>query len=361
MLGNTLLSDENFLRWLAKKLELRPYRLIANVAKWQGIGLIEQRGRQSLCLDLQQEIYNSWIENCIVSTDGRNGRNIVPLSKRKYIEKYGYSIKNSIQISEVKNKRGKVNLTAHRTVITCTIRALLKKLSDQGISVSLGKVLRLRPFFVTYPSDKEISLCLCKLCLNIKLLFECLKAQAKKDGEKLGYSISEFFMVSCPCNKSPNGYYQWKCVNEKCENCPDHQTKVLKCKNDHEKQVKIGQFETVTTRYTKNKEPKKSTKTELVELTLTMVQVFEKIVSLKKEYTVHKYQIYNDKFHWPTILSTTSSLVIFITWIFQKMLVSTSNMSPSLAILTKSNTLCTALLGSKVMHHMITTTIFQMK
>ena len=58
--------------------------------------------------------------------------------------------------------------------------------------------------------------------------------------------------------------------------------------------------------YTKNNKPKKSTRNELVELTLTMAQVFEKIASLKKEYT--KYQTYNDKFHWSTILSTTSSL-----------------------------------------------------
>ena len=92
--------------------------------------------------------------------------------------------------------------------ITCTIKALLNKLNDQGISVSLGKVLFLRPFFVTHPSDKEISLCLCKLCLNMKLLFECLKAQAKKDGEELEYSISEFFMVSCPCSKSLKRLYQ---------------------------------------------------------------------------------------------------------------------------------------------------------
>ena len=110
-------------------------------------------------------------------------------------------------------------------------------------------------------------------------------------------------MVSCPCNKSPNGYYQWKCVNEKCENCPDHQ------KKDHEKQVKVGQFETITTMYIKNNKPKKSTTTEHVELTLTMAQVFRKIVPLKKEYTVHKYQIYNDKFYrQPNILFTTSNL-----------------------------------------------------
>ena len=114
-------------------------------------------------------------------SDQRNGRNIEKL-KNIEIEKYISSKKNSIQISEVKKKkqRDRVNLTANKMIITCTIRALLKELIDQGISVSLGKVLRLRPFFVTYPSNKEISLCLCKLCLNTKLLFECLKTQTKR-------------------------------------------------------------------------------------------------------------------------------------------------------------------------------------
>ena len=71
LFDDTLLHREQFLRWLAKKLDLRPYRFIANVAKWQNTGLVEQRGR------------NSSIENCIVSTNERNRRNIVQLSKKE--------------------------------------------------------------------------------------------------------------------------------------------------------------------------------------------------------------------------------------------------------------------------------------
>ena len=149
----------------------------------------------------------------------------------------------------MKNKCDRVTLTAHIMIITCTIRALLKKLNDQEISVHLYKVLCLRQFFLAYPSDHDISLCLCKLCLNTRLLFKCLKAQAKKDGKESWYYISEFFMVSYPCNRSQQDidYYQYKCVIEKYENCPDHQTKVLRWKNDHEKQAKVGQSETLTT------------------------------------------------------------------------------------------------------------------
>ena len=43
--------------------------------------------------EIKQKVYDIWLKNSINSTDGRNGKNIVKLSKRKYLEQYG-SIKN---------------------------------------------------------------------------------------------------------------------------------------------------------------------------------------------------------------------------------------------------------------------------
>ena len=81
LFGADILDDEEFLRWVAKKLQLRPYRLLDTVSKWQNAGLVERRGRNSINLEIQQKIYDKWFENCIVSTDTRNGRNIVQNSK----------------------------------------------------------------------------------------------------------------------------------------------------------------------------------------------------------------------------------------------------------------------------------------
>ena len=97
---------------------------------------------------------------------------------------------------------------------------------------SLGKVLSLWSFFTTYPTEKEISLCLCKMCLNARLLFAPIKAQAKKDGHVCPDSITEYFMSSCECPKSENGYYQLKCVTGKCKECKGHQPLSLKCQNN---------------------------------------------------------------------------------------------------------------------------------
>ena len=81
-------------------------------------------------------------------------------------------------------------------VLTCTVRNIHNKLTESGVRVSLGKVKSRKPFFITYPTEKEISLCLCKLCLNVKLLLEPLMAKAKKDDDKIYNSASEFLCVN---------------------------------------------------------------------------------------------------------------------------------------------------------------------
>ena len=55
-----------------------------------------------------------------------------------------------------------------------------KKLSGSGTSNSLDKITSLEPFFITYPTEKEISLCLCKLSLKIKMLLGLLMPKAKR-------------------------------------------------------------------------------------------------------------------------------------------------------------------------------------
>ena len=167
---------------------------------------------------------------------------------------------------------------------------------------SLGKVLSLQPFFITYPTEKEISLCLCKMCLNAKLLFEQIKAQAKKNGDACPDSITEYFMSSCGCPKSQNGYYQWKRVTAKYKECKGHQPVSLKCQYNSSL-TKVSQFELVTREYIK----KKSEKTERVEHQLLYTAILKKLNESKWAYVLHKYQIYNDKLHWPIIPQTVAT------------------------------------------------------
>ena len=50
---------------------------------------------------------------------------------------------------------------------------------------------------------------------------------------------------------------------------------------------------------------KVSEKTEKVETSMPLKDLYNKLLLLKKSYTKHKYQVHNDIFHWPRILSTS--------------------------------------------------------
>ena len=50
---------------------------------------------------------------------------------------------------------------------------------------------------------------------------------------------------------------------------------------------------------------KVSDKTKKVTKEMSFKDLYTKIVSMKKKYTTHKYEVYNNVLHWPSILSTT--------------------------------------------------------
>ena len=305
------LEKQEFTEWLAGKLGIRHHRFVKYVAKWRENKFTETRGRQEQ-LEVKQKVYDMWLKNAINSTDGRNGRNMVRLSKRKFLQQYGAIKHSDIVIEEIKNKRGQTYYSANRMIATCTIRSIIEQLSNEGISVSYSTVISLRPFFVTHATEKEIALCLCKLCLNTRLLFEPLMTQAKKDNDKTTESITEFFMSSCECPRTANGYYQWSCVSLKCKNCKNLKPIPLKCEKLQTK-VKVSQFEITKQVYTKilkngESQQKTSEKTQRVEHFLSYEEIYKKLSACKKDYTCHKYQVFNDKFHWPRILATCEDI-----------------------------------------------------
>ena len=217
-----------------------------------------------------------------------------------------------VVVEEKINKRGHVHYQANRMVLTCTVRSIQKKISDSGTVVSLGKIMSLKPFFITYPTEKEMSLCLCKLCLNVKMLLQPLMAKAKKDNDVTFESATEFFMSECKCEKGGNSYYKWKCCNLKCNICRNIKQATLKCQHSEET-VKVSQFELTVTPYKKTDKngvtmEKLSKKTDKVEREMTYKDLYAKLAQIKKEYTCHKYQVYNDIHHWPIILGTASEI-----------------------------------------------------
>ena len=139
----------------------------------------------------------------------------------------------------MKNKRGKLILSDSLRISTCTLKLMKEKLSENNNDVSFGRILSLRPFFITFATEKIIALCLCKICFNARLLFDPLVAQAIKDQNDVSDSITKFFMHNYKCPKSENGYYLWKCVAGKCSKCKLIKPRPFECASSEQK-IKIS-------------------------------------------------------------------------------------------------------------------------
>ena len=94
---------------VSKKTCIQPSKFSIYYTKWKGNQFQEIRLRKTLPDDVKQKIYDMWIENSINSTDGRNGRNFINISKKKYLQIYGSIDNCKVVVEENANKRGRLN------------------------------------------------------------------------------------------------------------------------------------------------------------------------------------------------------------------------------------------------------------
>ena len=186
------LGDNNFCCWLAKKLDIRHSRFVLRLKSWKNKKVVESRGRKSISVEIKQVIYNEWKNNAIYSVDRGNNRDKVKISKHTFLRKYG-DIAKEDHIDEEKSKKDMLFYACPRMIVTCTICELQRKLMDAGINVSYGTVISMKPFYITYATEKENVLCMCKLCLNARLLFNPLMENGKSSGGTTFTSITFFF------------------------------------------------------------------------------------------------------------------------------------------------------------------------
>ena len=298
------MEDVSFRKWLCSKIGIRQHRFGENFVQWKERDFHDSRGRCKLKPEVVQQVFDLWVENSVTTTVGSNGRNIVRIGKKRVLEAYGNILENeNVNYTLLQNKRGKTMITTNRRVATCTVRELQSKLKNLDLDLSLGTVVALKPFFITYPTDKDYSLCLCKLCLNAHLLLKPLMVQAKQDGDELTDSVTQFFTHNVKCDKSTNGYFHWRCVTGQCNNCKDNRTWPLRCSTS-QAMVKSSQFKLTECEYTSDNKSKTAKKTVRVEQTKTYQETYKQLGSMKTTYLMHKFQVYNDTYHWPKILNT---------------------------------------------------------
>ena len=179
------------MRWLVDELGIQGKWLIDSINKYQENMFSETRGQQKLSSG--QAVYDIWLENSIPSTNGRHGQNQITISKRKFLPHADLNNKEVVVVEKI-NKTGKKAITAHKFIATLTVHAIQEKLRFNNIDVSIGTIISLKPFFVNYAAEKEMALCLCKICLNTRLLFKAVMKEEKKQGGVPFSSISKFLM-----------------------------------------------------------------------------------------------------------------------------------------------------------------------
>ena len=88
-----------------------------------------------------------------------------------------------------------------RMLTTMTVSMMQANIEKKlGKSVSRGSIYALKPFFCVEPTDREKSLCLCKICLNTRQIFDAVGGCCKKNtAANFPVSISEYFMANCKC------------------------------------------------------------------------------------------------------------------------------------------------------------------
>ena len=220
-------SDIDFMCFLAKKLNINHVqRFFESAEKWRNCDFTKRAPNSVLLQESKQLVYDTWLSNTVVSTDRQNE---VRMRKRVYVQKFNELSNSDINIEEVRSKRNILYVSAKRLIATCTVRTIHEKVKASGISVSLGTVLSLKPFFIGYPTERELSLCLCKLCLNVRLMHEALMKRARQDGEDTTPTPTSFYTYNTPCPRVGNGYFSWSCVSSKCKQCNTLKPFELKC------------------------------------------------------------------------------------------------------------------------------------
>ena len=174
----------------------------------------ENHGRSKLDVNLQQRLIISGLRIVLqqqmhemVLTRSIYAKEDLFNSTEKYLTKNSWKREKTSQ-----HKQFYQEIQEYRCA-KCEHYKLNWKMLDSA-SYHLRSTFSLHPFFISYATDKEMALCMCKLCLNAKLLDNVLMVQAKTDGDDSNNLIAHF-LCTVVIAQSPlisNDYYRWKCA-----------------------------------------------------------------------------------------------------------------------------------------------------
>ena len=243
-----------------------------------------------------------------MTVDRRNGRDMVSMLKQKYVKLY--SGIETEKLVETTNKRGVPIVKALRRIAMISVRKLVSILKLRGHNFSYGTVINYRPLFIGVATEREKLECLCKICYNMRLLFDILMNHVEVMHQFA--TITQYLVSGASCKFSRSGYIALECITGQCDSCGGliNPPKYI----FPDRMVKYYQFESTKTSTVKaDGSIKNSSRTERVNYEGQIEEVKEKLDAAAKSYLIHRYDVEHDKFSWPKILSKASERNIVVT------------------------------------------------
>ena len=190
-----LIDDYSFTQWLPKKINYKPIRLLNLLKNCEKLS----SPKNILPSSVHENIYKFWLqpETSVLSTDRREGRDKIKISKLSYLSRQLNAIEdNNIEeqiITFKKTGKTKTYVTAQRLVYTKSVRELHKKFIEiSGVDCSLSLFFKYKPFYVIAPTEREQQSCLCIRCQNSHLLLKGVNSYRKMKKLSQHTSVTAF-------------------------------------------------------------------------------------------------------------------------------------------------------------------------
>ena len=156
------------------------------------------RGNKRVSSEIEQKIFDLWLENSEISVDRRDGRDVVNITAKEYASRYGGVVCQHLIYGS--KKRNVDIIKAPQYVSHKSVRQMVSICEENiGLKMLIGTIFRLRPFFVCVPNEREKLECLCL--------------------QRVFSSITDYFSNGKVCNTARNGYPSFNCINGDCPDC----------------------------------------------------------------------------------------------------------------------------------------------
>lgn len=219
---------------------------------------------------------------------------------KREIEEFFDEDSNTRIAADKKECIKKSGLTKQKRYLTDTLINLHKKFNETHKEVSYSTFCKYRPFWVVYPKESDRNTCSCVKHVNMDLLVKSLQRN-KIIKEANGSMLLE--SLCCDVRRE-------KCLNRTCGKC---KTKVIEYGEFYnDKPLKYYQWETKTVTYVskdEEKDTKKTKKTEMEDLPLTIIKKVEDSLPHYFEHCLNIVQQYKNIDNLKKTLTPNEALI----------------------------------------------------